>query len=75
MATDGPDASDRYLTKRNVARFYKWLTILGVTAAVAAVVAGKIAPTVITGTILGCWLLATLFVFAHFGIKNSTHGI
>ncbi|EMA42557.1 hypothetical protein C448_10582 [Halococcus morrhuae DSM 1307] len=75
MATDGPDSRDRYLTKRNFARFYKWLTILGVAAAVATVVAGEIILNAITGTIIGCWLLASLFVFAHFGIKNSTHGI
>ena len=75
MATEGSDSSGRYLTKQNFLRFYKWLTILGLTAVVAAVVAGDIIPNTITGTIIGCWLLASLFVFAHFGIKNSTHGI
>jgi hypothetical protein len=75
MATEGTDSRDRYLTKQNFLRFYKWLTILGLTAAVAAVVAGEVIPSVITGTIIGSWLLMTLFVFAHFGIKNSPHGV
>ena len=75
MATEETDSDGRYLTRQNFGRLYKWLTVLGLAAVAAAIVAGNSIPDVVTGVIIGCWLLGSLFVLAHFGIKNSTHGV
>lgn len=75
MTVEGTDSSNQYLTRQNFLRFYRYLTAIGLVAVVAAVVASETIPSAITEPVIGCWLLATLFVFAHFGIKNTTHGV
>lgn len=75
MASEGTAAGDRYLTKQNFLRWYQYITVLGLATVVATVVTSGIIPNVVSGTILGCWLLTSLFVLAHFGIKNSPHGV
>lgn len=71
MATEGTASSNRYLTKQNILRFYKWLTALGLVAVVVSVVAGQVVPNVVTGSVVGCWLLMSLLLFAHFGTHND----
>jgi hypothetical protein len=71
MATDETAPDNRYLTERNVLRLYKWLTVLGLAAVVVSVVAGQVVPNVITGSVVGCWLLMSVLLFAHFGTHND----
>lgn len=75
MATEEADSSGRYLTRQSFLRSYKWLTVLAFVAVVANTVASEVVPDVVIGTVLGCWFVYSLFVLAHFGIKNSTHGV
>jgi hypothetical protein len=75
MASEGAAADDRYLTKQNFLRCYKYITVLGLATVVVTVVTSGIIPSAVSGTIIGCWLLTSLFVLAHYGIKNSPHGV
>ena len=75
MATEEADSNSRYLTRQNFLRSYKWFTALALTALVANNVASQIVPSVVIGAVLGCWFLGSLFVLAHFGIRNSIHGV
>ncbi|EMA42712.1 hypothetical protein [Halococcus saccharolyticus] len=75
MATEEAETDGRYLTRQNVMRCYRWLTGLAIGAVVTVVVAEGFVPRVVTGTAIGCWLLASLLLFAHVGIKNTTHGV
>ena len=75
MTTDDTTSTGRLLSKANFARFYKLLTPLAVVLFITAFVFPSAVPSVITNTVVVGWLLASLFAFAHHGIKNSTHGI
>ena len=75
MTTKETIASGQYVTKQNLLRLYKWLTVIEIAAVMLTVVTNEIIPSVITGTVIGCWLLASLFLFAHLGIKDTTHGV
>ncbi|EMA49928.1 hypothetical protein [Halococcus salifodinae] len=71
MATEETASEDRYLTKQNFVRFYRWLTVLGLAAVVVSAVAGAVVPRVVTGVVVGSWLLVSLLLLAHFGIHND----
>lgn len=71
MATDETASRNRYLTKRNVRRCYKWLTVLGVIAVGVSVVASQAILHVVTGIVVGCWLLVSVLLFAHVGTHND----
>ncbi|EMA42013.1 hypothetical protein [Halococcus hamelinensis] len=74
MTTNRAVSSDRVLTKANFVRVYKSLTVVAVImAAFSILVAGF--PSALVNGVVGVWFLATLFVFAHLGIRNSTHGV
>ena len=75
MATEETATDGRYLTRQNVMRCYRWLTVLAIGAVVVVVVTKGLVPSVVTGTIIGCWLLASLLLFVHVGIKDTTHGV
>ena len=75
MATEEAETDGRYLTRQNVMRCYRWLTVLAIGAVVVVVVAEGVVPSVVTGTVIGCWLFASLLLFAHVGIKDTTHGV
>ena len=75
MATEEAETDGRYLTRQNVMRCYRWLTVLAIGAGVVVVVAEGVVPSVVTGTVIGCWLFASLLLFAHVGIKDTTHGV
>ena len=75
MATEEAETDGRYLTRQNVMRCYRWLTVLAISAGVVVVVAEGVVPSVVTGTVIGCWLFASLLLFAHVGIKDTTHGV
>ena len=74
MATDDTASSDRILTKANFIRFYKSLTVVAVVETVLSVLLTGF-PSALLNGVVGIWLLASLFVFAHLGIRNSTHGV
>ena len=75
MATEEAETDGRYLTRQNVMRCYRWLTVLAIGAGVVVVMAEGVVPSVVTGTVIGCWLFASLLLFAHVGIKDTTHGV
>ena len=75
MATEEAETDGRYLTRQNVMRCYRWLTVLAIGAGVVVVVAEGVVPSVVTGAVIGCWLFASLLLFAHVGIKDTTHGV
>ena len=75
MATEEAETDGRYLTRQNVMRCYRWLTVLAIGAGVVVVVAEGVVPSVVTGIVIGCWLFASLLLFAHVGIKDTTHGV
>jgi hypothetical protein len=75
MTSEGTASEDRYLTRQNFLQSYRYITVLGLATVVVTVLTEGIIPLTVSGMIIGCWLLMSLFVLAHFGIKNSTHGV
>ena len=74
MATNDAAESDRILRKANFVHVYKSLTLAAVVAVVLSVLLTGFPSTILNG-VVGVWLLASLFVFAHLEIRNSTHGV
>lgn len=75
MARDDSREDERALTMADAVRAYKWLTVLALVGFLAAFFLPPVVPSVLTNTVVGMWLLATLLAFAHVGIRNSTHGV
>lgn len=75
MATDDPHRTERVVTKAGFARVYKWLTVVALAVFLVAFVRPSLVPSVVTNTVVGAWLLASLLAFAHLGIRDSTHGV
>ena len=74
MTTDDTPSSERLLTKANFFHVYKGLTGLAVVVVVLSVLLTAFPSAVLNG-VVGVWLLASLFVAAHLGIRNSTQGV